>query len=277
MKKSLQTKLKAYSAVAGSLAAASAGAQVIYTDVNPDFVCHDTDIYVLDLNNDVVPDFVFVTYDTTMGSYSIGVAMALPYGPGNAIVGSLYYGVYPMPYSLNTGDSIKANSATWHNDTVNGGTQYLGVLYNPGNNVYGNWVGVNDKYVGLRINVAGQFHYGWARLSVSPTSDTIIIKDYAYQELPNVGITAGQIVGVPSQSTPAGMRVHAYQHTAFVNVANPQDGGVVEIYDMTGNLVRTAQIVNNETVIDLGDQPVGIYMIHVRQGDIVYSQKVYIR
>jgi hypothetical protein len=275
MKKSLQDQLKAYSAIAGSMAATAGGAQIVYTDVNPDFVAHDTIVYFLDLNNDTIPDFMFAGYDVQTSYGQVGLAVTLPYDTANGILGSLYYGVYPMPYALNNGDSIRPNSPMW-NDTINGGYNYLGVLY-PGPYTYGNWVGVNDKYIGLRIKVNGQYHYGWARLSVNAGSDSIIIKDYAYEVLPNVGLTAGQLVGIQAQANPAGIRVHAYQHTAFVHVPNPQDGGMISIYDMSGKLIRQVEITSGDMTIDLGDQPAGIYMIHVQQGESTISQKIYTR
>jgi hypothetical protein len=278
MKKSLQDQLKAYSAVAASIAATSAGAQVVYTDVNPDAVIFDSaTTYLMDLNGDSILDFVFAAGNYT-GAYQVDYALVVNQGDSmTAVLGSSQYNL-PTPYSLNAGDSIAPSGTTW-NDTLNGGANILGAYITGtfGSFPIGNWVGVNDKYVGLRVHANGQFYYGWARLGVVPTSDTIILKEYAYQVMPNVGITAGQTVGIATHAAPAGTRVHAYQQTAFVNVAKPEDGGVIEIYDMTGKLVSTQEITSGETVIDLSGQPLGIYMIHVRQGDNVYAQKVYIK
>jgi hypothetical protein len=182
MKKSLQEKLKAYSAVAGSVAATSAGAQIVYTDVNPDFVAHDSVIYVLDLNNDLTPDFGFAA-DTAMNgvvvtAYAVAVAL-----DSNQILGSNYsfysYNI-PQPYALNNGDSIKPSSVTW----LDSNYTYLGVIYPPF--VLGNWVGATDKYLGLRVKAGGQYYYGWARLTVPMTSDSIIVKDYAFESTPNI-------------------------------------------------------------------------------------------
>jgi hypothetical protein len=279
MKKNFREQLKAYSAVAASIAATSAGAQVVYTDVNPDAVIFDsTTAYFLDLNGDSIADFLFAAGNNVGSSYQLDYAAVINEGDNmTAVLGSSQYG-NAAPYSLNAGDSITPASTTWF-DTLNGGGNLLGVIISTSSGSFsiGNWIGVNDKYVGLRVHANGQFYYGWARLGVVPTSDTIILKEYAYQVMPNVGITAGQTVGIATHAAPAGTRVHAYQQTAFVNVAKPEDGGVIEIYDMTGKLVSTQEITSGETVIDLSGQPLGIYMIHVRQGDNVYAQKVYIK
>ena len=60
MKKSLQSKLKGYAALAGSVAAVSGGAQVVYVDINPDTILHDSIFYNLDFDNDAVVDFQFL-------------------------------------------------------------------------------------------------------------------------------------------------------------------------------------------------------------------------
>ena len=51
---SIENRLKKYSALAGSIVAATgaANAQIVYTDVNPDSVVDQVDsVYMLDLNN----------------------------------------------------------------------------------------------------------------------------------------------------------------------------------------------------------------------------------
>lgn len=70
MKKNLQKRISKYTAVAGAVvSAAGAQAQVVYTDVNPDY-SHDAPqnngfaVYPLDLNNDQTIDFVVASKDS---------------------------------------------------------------------------------------------------------------------------------------------------------------------------------------------------------------------
>ena len=49
---------------------------------------------------------------------------------------------------------------------------------------------VGDKYIGDKINLNGNIHYGWIRVSFDENK-TLTIKDYAYQSLPNTAILAG--------------------------------------------------------------------------------------
>ncbi len=275
MKKSLQEKLKAYSAVAGSLVAVSANAQVNYTDISPDTMVHDSLVYGLDLNNDAVIDFEFATSVASSSSTLVNFATVSVVGDtNNAVLGSLYYGMYPFPYRLNNGDSIKPNSVLWPGYSLTTGVNYLGVT---GPATYGNWVGITDKYLGLRIKVAGQFYYGWARLSVNATTDTITIKEYAIEALPNTPIAAGQITGLQTQNLNVGVRIHSFENALFVHTPSPQEGGFVTVYNMTGELIRKEEITSADLKMNLQGLAVGTYVVHVHQGDIETSGKVLIK
>ncbi|CAN5325813.1 hypothetical protein BH09BAC5_BH09BAC5_00720 [soil metagenome] len=272
MKKNLQDKLKAYSAVAGSVIAASATAQVNYTDVSPDVMVHDTLVYGLDLNNDGITDFMLSAGTSSSANFALINVVG---DTNNAVLGSLYQGVYPMPYSLNNGDSIKANSVTWPLYAPSSGVNYLGVVY--GSYTFGNWVGINDKYVGLRIKANGQFYYGWARLSVNSTSDTITLKDYAYEVQPNVGITAGQITGIQNQNANTGIRIHSYDHSLFVHTPKSNEGGVISVYNMNGELISQKEITSNEMILNLEGVSTGMYAVHISQAGVETTSKVYVR
>ena len=58
----------------------------------------------------------------------------------------------------------------------------------------GDWPSSTDGYIGLKLEKAGLIYYGWARLSVSisSTSASFTIKDYAYNSVPNKPILAGE-------------------------------------------------------------------------------------
>jgi len=65
----------------------------------------------------------------------------------------------------------------------------------------GNFIGNTDRYVGLRIELSGNEHYGWARIDVlSPTSFTL--KDYAINLTPNQSIITGD-TGLAANASPA--------------------------------------------------------------------------
>ena len=183
MKKELKDKLNKYSSVTGAIALISsvANASVVYTDVDPDSTVTAIGIYALDLNNDLTTDF-----NINVGSSS--------YSSSSYIYRSKYIRINDVSngavarngsyYADVINNSLLINSAlTWGNYGLNLGRSYY---YNGSSSTYssvnGPWGGAVDKYVGLRFQIGGQQHYGWARLDVdSNANGQFTIKDYAYE------------------------------------------------------------------------------------------------
>lgn len=69
---------------------------------------------------------------------------------------------------------------------------------------YGPWVaggaGVKDRYLGLKFKIGSQFHFGWARVTVTTTADhgfSATLTGYAYETIPGKAIRAGAISDAP--------------------------------------------------------------------------------
>ena len=58
----------------------------------------------------------------------------------------------------------------------------------------GLWLHAKNRYLGLKVVIAGKAHFGWARLSVSCPSNLVVgvLTGYAYETIPNKPIIAGQ-------------------------------------------------------------------------------------
>src|SRR5262249_35458894 len=58
----------------------------------------------------------------------------------------------------------------------------------------GNWVNVNNRYMGVKFQIAGHVHFGWVRLSVQVLENPVRIKalltGYAYETVARKPITA---------------------------------------------------------------------------------------
>ena len=275
MTKELQKKLNNYAAAVGTIAAAgSASAQVVYVDINPDTVVHDSIVYNLDFDNNGQPELRFETVTYQGSSDIIYFATVNVLGnTTNATLGSLYASSYPFPFSMNNGDSISGTNTNWQPASVNA-TQYLGAVY--GTYTYANWLGVNDKFLGVRFRIGANTHYGWVRLSVSSGADTITIKDYAYQTLPGVGITAGQLVGIPKYTDNSNIAIFASQNTVVVRNSEYQKGGVVRIMNTIGQTISETAITEENMRISLEGQTPGIYFVEVIRNDERFTKKVYI-
>lgn len=190
----LKSRLKAYSMTAGAVAAGAVGAQaqIDYTDIDPDAVAFDTNSVFLDLNGDGTDDFEFLVINGTYGSGAFnvyrGFAIALDSNEINGASSSSYL----YPYANGNNEVIDAN------DTFNGGSsayQTLGWDYVPASSSngaynYGNirWNG-GDAYLGLKLNVGGSIHYGWARIElVVGNGGELVVKDYAFNQTADAAI-----------------------------------------------------------------------------------------
>jgi len=60
----------------------------------------------------------------------------------------------------------------------------------------GNWKNSKNRYLGLKFEIKGKTHFGWARLSVGfKNGIRAILTGYAYETIPNKPIKAGQTHG----------------------------------------------------------------------------------
>jgi hypothetical protein len=69
----------------------------------------------------------------------------------------------------------------------------------------GTWGNVSTHYLGLSFQIDGETHYGWARLNVTVTRDSIkgTVTGYAYETVPGMPISTGQTTGDSSAMSPA--------------------------------------------------------------------------
>ncbi len=66
----------------------------------------------------------------------------------------------------------------------------------------GHWVDASEKYLGLRFDINGQVHYGWAEfdVSVDRLSLSATLLGYAYDTVANQGLGAGQTAASPTSA-----------------------------------------------------------------------------
>ncbi len=179
--------------------------KIVYTDVKPDSaILSTTDSFNLDLNNDGIPDFEFQKSIFIMEcghnpevppTHTFSTKLSVtPTRANNAIIAS----VSNFSLVLDSAASINPDSL-WGIGTQIlfevTATSYCGVV-----SEHGYWLNVADKYIGLKFIKGNNTYYGWARLSSTYSAssssvmigDQLILKDYAYNSIPNQPILAGQ-------------------------------------------------------------------------------------
>ncbi|MGB3075256.1 MAG: T9SS type A sorting domain-containing protein [Chitinophagales bacterium] len=261
----LSKKITGYSSMAASLLAISniANAQIMYTDVNPDFVGTGNGAsYDLDLNNDGTTDF-----QVNITSNGADVKLLINAIDNNAIAGTSS-DPYKYPSLLQANDVI-GDALTW----VEGNYQTMatsGYFQNP----YGNWFGATDAYMGLRIKVGTGDHYGWARFDVSEDGKTFTVKDYAYEATADASIAAGDAGNIGITPVNAlGYKVFSANQSIHVQLKNDLSGDVT-ITNLLGQTIKSVEINSNVMAISMAGEESSIYLVTVRQNGEVFTQKV---
>ncbi|MGV9011069.1 MAG: T9SS type A sorting domain-containing protein [Flavobacteriales bacterium] len=246
-----------------------AAAQVSYTDLDPDVVLHNETLDI-DLDGDG-------TTDLTIGeaSYSDSFSAEVRLPVGNSVRVMATFSGTPSPKVLDVGEAIGLFNADFQADGGNG----LILAQHFSTNL-GNWLN-NDGYLGCRF-VAGDglAHYGWVELAVSATADTVLVKSYGYEQMPNTEIFAGE-------GSPAGIDGPARSGTLELS-PNPAQNEItfslpgagtepvrVTLLDPLGQVVRSVLPTPGERIrIDLSDLPAGVYFVRAVAGKRTYSGKV---
>ena len=187
----LDKVLTAY-ALAGAgalLLTSSAEAQIVFTPVNRTF---DRGTLRLDLNQDGVTDFAAMNHEFYYYAFNTATIGITAHGtPSAGVVGKSHAA------------SVLSSGAT-----VGPSAQFIPVSHKPSAvllavncfytscRVRGLWKDQAKKFVGLRLNINGETHYGWARFTVRllGEQDRVMIATlfgYAYESTPNKPIVAG--------------------------------------------------------------------------------------
>lgn len=186
-------KLQKYiSFTSASIAAISASAGVVYTDVDPDvFLDNIGESYALDFNNDGTAEY---TLELANGGGSYGPYIrqqVIDPAFGNQVAGYKTYSQWTSNTFANVyaGSLLITSSLSWAY-----GTPILGLYFNGwgGSEVRGPWENINDAFAAFKFSLSGNTHYGWARFEVGSQYTYFVLKDYAYNDTPNAPIRTGE-------------------------------------------------------------------------------------
>jgi hypothetical protein len=178
--------LAASAAGVGMLALAQpAEAKVIYTKTHE--VIAGGEKYYLDLNHDKITDFTIVNFWTTHCPDSCGQWLYLKPSAGNSEIGSVTNRGWHFARALSKGSAIGPKG---HFLAGNGS---MAAAFSTQGSV-GPWRNVTNRYLGLKFQIKGKTHYGWARLNVTGGFGTMVatLTGYAYETIPKKRIFAGR-------------------------------------------------------------------------------------
>ncbi|MBP7451020.1 MAG: T9SS type A sorting domain-containing protein, partial [Flavobacteriales bacterium] len=183
-----------------ALIATQANAQIIYTDVIPDASYSGAnDSCYLDLDNNGEVDYLIIRREDPYYCFSClqeqPQLRVLIYPMATNTIGYLTWISQHFPECYQSGQVIDANlgysptNGLMRDASPGGGCPPHLVACAPWPSF--TWSNFPEGYLGLRFTIAGETHYGWARLSI-PSAAGFTLKDYAYNSVPGEGILAGQ-------------------------------------------------------------------------------------
>jgi hypothetical protein len=210
LSKPLNHRLNMYALAAGASGvgllalAPRAEAKIIYTPAHTKVIAFVP--LPIDLNHDGIVDFYLWSGCCISG---VGALSVCQY---TTMASTFYSGCrYGGANAVRTIDSKGGEyAAALRNGTKVQGGRFakkgrapLGVVTgrNTGFSWHGPWFnggkGVKNRYLGLKFQIKGRFHFGWARLTVTINQNalTAILTGYAYETIPGKGIVAGQTKG----------------------------------------------------------------------------------
>jgi hypothetical protein len=254
MKLSRHTTAVIFSFVFIFSAVFSLKAQIVYTDLSPDKKVEGWDVYVLEIDQNT--------------------ALDIWYHPGEVVIRSVTNNFevsvdnQNLPVALEKEVVIDANS-TW----LALGTSYV-MLWN---GTTGNWGSKTDKYLPLRFKKDGTWRYMWVKMDVDAQPTYFIVQEYAYNSVAGASIKAGEGEGT------AGIKRNEFQSSDVAVYPNPchgnftvelkkeSRGAELSIVNAQGQMVSKKKMDGLSTVESL---PLGIYFLHIKQGNAVQTKQV---
>lgn len=270
--------LKYLSAIGGILAASGVSGQIKYVDIADTTLNTNNAYWDLDMDEDSlgVVDYRFIQYvDTSIFNVSGSFLQARGVA-GNSILG-LDYGNYAYPFNLSPGDSIGPGKAF----KGSGGSFSVGQLaleISGSGHSNDKFNGAVNGLIGVRfrteIEDTMRTFFGWIRVDLAADYKSITIKDYAYQEQYDQGITAGEgapWIGLPDFEE---KRFMLRQVDLQLYLENPSAEATLHLYSMGGALVKTEVLEKGNHYIGLQDLQPGIYIARLDDGEFSEEIKV---
>ena len=171
-------------------------AQIHYFDISPDIVLNNSDTAIVDINNDGIYDIKFTQENPNvdLDGYGVGVTL-LHYDVEFVGNNPPYDPSHEYPYKLNYNIMVDIDAANNNWIIKHPGVDVVRVMYihfNSGADI-GEWTGgVTNGYLGIRIKIDNNWHYGWIRMGVTINATQLTVKDYAYNLQFGEGILTGQ-------------------------------------------------------------------------------------
>lgn len=246
-KNNFSKQLAKYGALSLAIAGiADASGQIVYTDVDPDFVGGMTDSFAIDFNGDAIDDLSIL--QSNNGNYEL--VQALPAG-GNGVLAASNAG-YLYASNLAYGAVISAGAGAFGSfGSLCAGVGYAGSQF----------CGTGPGYIGVQFDIAGTTHYGWVRASAADSSNFSVL-EFAYESTADTAILAGDmgVAGVEDQLF-AGFNY--FVNDNGLNLKANSSFEQVQMFNMLGQQVVSEKLASNNETVNIASLKAGIYVVTV--------------
>lgn len=280
MKKELQDQLKKYSATAAAVVAtgSAADAQIVYNQVNKTLtasVANPIAVDSIDINTDGNYDIFMRVDDYTYPSYSISAGIVYG-GPmnyqGHALAGSVASS-YNYPFKLSNGNGIKSQQFLPADSAGS-----FALYYNGSSPFYSHWNGgVTDGFLGVKLQIGSNTHYGWVRMDVSTDARQVVIKDMAYNSTPDADINAGENGLSLDKYRDIANGVWIHDKTLFTDIPVGFTTGSIELIDMGGKKIHEVSLAEKKSEFALSTLPSGTYVLSLKLDGNTFNKQVVVK
>jgi len=246
-KNSFSKKLAKYSALSLAIAGvANASGQIVYTDVDPDFIGGLGDTYAIDFDGDGTIDLNVVQTNNVNYEYVVATPAA-----GNNVLATSNGGYY-YASNLSYGADISSGLTFRSFGSFCAGVGYLGSQF----------CGSVDGYLGVAFDVSGNTHYGWVRVDIGDSSN-FVIKDFAYESTAGDPITAGETDPLAIDDFATSNFNYFIDTNSQLNLLAASNMESVQLFNILGQQVISQKLSNMNEVIDMSALKSGVYFAKV--------------
>ncbi|HRF74968.1 MAG TPA: T9SS type A sorting domain-containing protein [Chitinophagales bacterium] len=288
----LQSKLNNYAAFATAfLFTHNLNAEIVYTDIEPDITLNNEDYYYeIDIDNGGVNDFQLLRINGVYYSYWESVYRSFTalffdnlgenkfFAGSYFTVGSAMYSSYQtfrpyaIPVDYSVGPLLSFQSEGW--------PLMVSHVFDESHNLIknvGHWSAVGEAYIGIRMGVLGEAHYGWIRVTIIEEPLSMIIHDFAYETTLNkpirTGATFNSVAEIESGSSPFSI-VNFGNNTIQIITPN-QLPYTTQLFDLSGKIVFTSNQQIGNSTITIPPQT-SIYILQIQSEGNQYGFKIHL-
>ncbi len=216
---------------------------IIVRDIT-DFTITETNSLNFDFNNDGTTEFTFELTGGTVGAmFNSDDVNFVTFGT----ISTEGWDVI-RPLTMGTNIGISSNFGAL-------GDAYINPFWAAANQMFTN----GDSYIGTTFKIGANKYYGW--ILVSFNNDVITVKKYAYNNVANQSLTAGQATGVED----AEMETLSFYPNPTQDLIYFENGSTIKeisIYSINGQILKTEHEI--EKYISIEDYPSGIYILRIK-------------